>query len=123
MWKSHSDLARSEGNVPPLPSLNSQEAKNVRPLAKRLHVQWGWSRLGRGFVYGPKRSETEHPGLVPFDELGELEETRDVEDAEMTLRTVKSLGISLLPFRVLMAFSIAAVVVSFAVGFVVGILN
>ena len=48
-------------------------------LAAHVHVLWCRQRLADGWRYGPHRDDAtkEHPGLVPYDELTDMEKEYD----------------------------------------------
>lgn len=116
VWNSIADITSSEGEVRELLDLSWSEQALVMPMAKSLHVQWGLSRIDRGFIYGSSRTDETHPGLVPFEALGELEISRDLEDAVTTLRTVKSLGVSLKSQSWILGFGLVMTVIGVFIG-------
>jgi voltage-gated potassium channel Kch len=46
-------------------------------LAVLEHERWMAERLARGIRYGPERTDTEHPDLVPWNELSEIAREKD----------------------------------------------
>lgn len=47
--------------------------------ARELHEDWVKAYVEMGWVYGPERDPVEktHPDMVPYDELGQLEQDKD----------------------------------------------
>ena len=66
----------------------------VEQIAKNVHEVWAESRLSEGWKYGPERNDTlrEHPCLVPYEELPEVEKEYDRNTAFGTLRLITKLG-------------------------------
>ncbi|MDX1934972.1 MAG: RyR domain-containing protein [Capsulimonadales bacterium] len=63
-------------------------------LARNTHEVWARQRLSEGWRYGPKRDDTrkEHPCLIPYEELSEIEKEYDRNTAMETLRMITALG-------------------------------
>ena len=66
----------------------------VEQIAKNVHEVWAESRLSEGWKYGPERNDAlrEHPCLVPYEELPEVEKEYDRNTAFGTLRLITKLG-------------------------------
>ena len=66
----------------------------VEEMAKNVHEVWAQSRISQGWTYGPERSDAlkQHPCLVPYDELPEVEKAYDRDTALGTLRLICKLG-------------------------------
>ncbi|MBQ1213837.1 MAG: Ryanodine receptor Ryr [Tidjanibacter sp.] len=66
----------------------------VEQIAKNVHEVWAQSRLSEGWKYGPERNDAlrEHPCLVPYEELPEVEKEYDRNTAFGTLRLITKLG-------------------------------
>ena len=66
----------------------------VEELARNVHDMWAQARLDEGWRYGAERNEErmEHPCLVDYDELPELEREYDRNTALGTLKLVYKLG-------------------------------
>ncbi len=66
----------------------------VEQIAKNVHEVWAQSRLSEGWKYGPERNDAlrEHPCLVPYEELPEVEKEYDRNTALGTLRLITKLG-------------------------------
>ena len=58
-------------------------------LAEHVHDVWSRQRLADGWRYGPERNDTqkEHPSLVPYSELTDLEQEYDRLTALETLES------------------------------------
>ncbi|BDD12555.1 hypothetical protein FUAX_49870 (plasmid) [Fulvitalea axinellae] len=69
----------------------------LEKLAERVHIRWMEKRLGEGWTFGPQRSddEKEHPCLVPYEELTEIEKEYDRATARETLEVLDELGYDL----------------------------
>ena len=63
------------------------------------HAVWARQRLLDGWKYGPERSDArkEHPGLVPYDQLTEVEKQYDRNAALETLKAILALGYRIEP--------------------------
>ena len=66
----------------------------IEQMAKNVHEVWAKSRIDEGWVYGPERSDElkQHPCLVPYEELPEIEKEYDRNTAIGTLKLVSKLG-------------------------------
>ncbi len=66
----------------------------VEQIAKNVHDVWAQSRLEQGWTYGEKRSDLlkQHPCLVPYEELPEVEKDYDRDTALGTLKLITKLG-------------------------------
>jgi len=63
-------------------------------LAKKTHEVWSAQRLSKGWKYGPERNDRtkQHPGLVPYEELSEVEKAYDRNTALEALKAITLLG-------------------------------
>ncbi|MDQ1559948.1 MAG: hypothetical protein QOD32_3008 [Pyrinomonadaceae bacterium] len=70
-------------------------------LAKNTHEIWARQRLAERWHYGTQRDDErlEHPGLVAYEELPEVEKQYDRNTALETLKTIVSLGYTIEPPR------------------------
>jgi class 3 adenylate cyclase len=68
-------------------------------LAKNTHEIWAQQRLSEHWHYGAERNDArrEHPGLVSYEELPEVEKQYDRNTALETLKTILSLGYRIEP--------------------------
>ncbi|HEX9918752.1 MAG TPA: RyR domain-containing protein, partial [Pyrinomonadaceae bacterium] len=68
-------------------------------LAKNTHENWARQRLSEHWRYGAQRDDErlEHPGLVSYEELSEVEKQYDRNTALETLKTILSLGYRIEP--------------------------
>jgi hypothetical protein len=66
----------------------------VERLAENVHEVWARGRLAEGWRLGPQRNDDtkEHPNLVPFDELPEVEKEVDRRTAVETLKMILAIG-------------------------------
>lgn len=55
---------------------------------------WAQSRMDQGWTYGVKRSDAlkQHPCLIPYEELPEVEKAYDRDTAFGTLKLICKLG-------------------------------
>ena len=69
----------------------------VEQIAKNVHEVWAQGRLSEGWKYGPERNDAlrEHPCLVPYEELPEVEKEYDRSTALGTLKLIRKLGFSI----------------------------
>lgn len=63
-------------------------------LAKNSHEVWAKERISQGWSYGPVRDDVrkQHPCLVSYEELPELEKVYDRNTAMETLKVILALG-------------------------------
>ena len=66
----------------------------VEKLAKNVHEVWAESRISEGWLYGEERSDAlkQHPCLVPYEDLPEIEKEYDRNTAFGTLKLITKLG-------------------------------
>ena len=66
----------------------------VEQMAKNVHEVWAQSRMDQGWTYGAERSDAlkQHPCLVPYEELPEVEKAYDRDTALETLKLICKLG-------------------------------
>ena len=63
-------------------------------IAKNVHEVWAKSRMDEGWTYGPVRDDVkkQHPCLVPYEELSEIEKEYDRNTSQETLKVIMKLG-------------------------------
>ena len=66
----------------------------VEQMSKNVHEVWAQSRMEQGWTYGIERNDTlkQHPCLVPYEELPEIEKAYDRDTAIGTLKLICKLG-------------------------------
>ena len=66
----------------------------VEAMAKNVHEVWAESRISQGWTYGPERNDAlkQHPCLVPYEDLPEVEKAYDRDTAVATLKLITKLG-------------------------------
>lgn len=66
----------------------------VEDMAKNVHEEWAQSRIEQGWTYGEERSDAlkQHPCLIPYEELPEVEKDYDRNTALSTLKLIRKLG-------------------------------
>ena len=66
----------------------------IEKLAKHNHDVWANQRLAQGWKYGPERNDQrmEHPCLVPYQQLPEVEKEIDRQTVVKTLKAILALG-------------------------------
>ena len=66
----------------------------VEQMSKNVHEVWAQSRIEQGWVYGEQRSDElkQHPCLVAYEELPEVERAYDRDTALGTLKLISKLG-------------------------------
>lgn len=66
----------------------------IEQMSKNVHEVWAKSRIDQGWIYGPERSDAlkQHPCLVPYEELPEVEKAYDRDTALETLKLIAKLG-------------------------------
>ena len=75
-------------------SLSDDIRELTELLAKNTHDIWAKQRLAEGWHYGPKRDDSrkEHPCLIPYEQLSEIEKQYDRNTALETLKLLMALG-------------------------------
>ena len=66
----------------------------IEQMAKNVHEVWAQSRISQGWSYGSERNDElkQHPCLVPYEELPEVEKAYDRDTALGTLKLISKLG-------------------------------
>ena len=66
----------------------------VEQMAKNVHEVWAQNRIEQGWSYGKERSDAlkQHPCLIPYEELPEMEKSYDRDTALGTLKLICKLG-------------------------------
>lgn len=66
----------------------------IEQLAKNVHEVWARNRIEQGWTYGKERSDSlkQHPCLIPYEELPEVEKDYDRDTALETLKLISKLG-------------------------------
>lgn len=66
----------------------------IEEMAKNVHEVWAHNRISEGWTYGPVRDDTrkEHPCLVPYEELPEIEKEYDRATSQETLKLILKSG-------------------------------
>lgn len=63
-------------------------------MAKNVHEMWAKKRIEQGWKYGKERNDArkEHPCLIPYEELSELEKNYDRNSSIETLKLIIKMG-------------------------------
>lgn len=63
-------------------------------LAKNIHEVWAQSRVSQGWKYGEKRNDDlkTHPGIIPYEDLTEVEKQYDRDTALSALKFIVKEG-------------------------------
>ena len=66
----------------------------IEKKAKNVHEVGAQSRMEQGWTYGEERNDAlrQHPCLVPYEELPEVEKAYDRDTALGTLKLISKLG-------------------------------
>ena len=69
----------------------------VEAMAKNVHDVWAKSRMDQGWTYGPERNDAlkQHPCLVAYEDLPEVEKAYDRDTAVGTLKLIQKLGFTI----------------------------
>jgi class 3 adenylate cyclase/tetratricopeptide (TPR) repeat protein len=80
-------------------TLSEEVLELTELLAKNTHEIWARQRLSERWRYGAQRDDErrEHPGLISYEELSEVEKQYDRNTALETLKTIISLGYRIEP--------------------------
>lgn len=75
-------------------TLSSEILQLSEKIAENVHEVWAQSRIAEGWTYGPQRDDTQkqHPCLVPYNELPEIEKEYDRHTSQETLKVIMKLG-------------------------------
>lgn len=70
----------------------------IEQMAKNVHDVWARSRVEQGWTYGEERSDVlrQHPCLIPYEELPEVEKAYDRNTALETLKLICKLGFKII---------------------------
>jgi hypothetical protein len=74
--------------------LPSELDELIEALAKNVHEVWSQNRISQGWTYSPERNDAlkQHPCLVPYEELPEIEKAYDRDTALGTLKFIVKSG-------------------------------
>lgn len=63
-------------------------------IAENVHEVWAASRIREGWIYGKERNDVlkQHPCLIPYKELPEIEKEYDRNTALQTLKLIQKFG-------------------------------
>ena len=66
----------------------------IELMSRNVHEVWAQSRIEQGWTYGKERSDTlkQHPCLIPYEELPDIEKAYDRDTALGTLKLILKLG-------------------------------
>jgi len=66
----------------------------IDQMAKNVHDVWAQSRMQQGWTYGEERNDAlkQHPCLVPYEELPDVEKAYDRDTTLGTLKLIVKLG-------------------------------
>ena len=66
----------------------------VESMSKNVHEVWAQTRMEQGWTYGEHRNDAlkQHPCLVPYEELPDVEKAYDRDTALETLKLICKLG-------------------------------
>ena len=66
----------------------------IEQMSKNVHEVWAKNRMDQGWTYGPERSDIlkQHPCLIPYEDLPEIEKAYDRDTALGTLKLISNLG-------------------------------
>lgn len=66
----------------------------VELVAKNVHEVWAQNRMNEGWTLGPCRNDElkQHPCLIPYEKLPEIEKDYDRNTAMETLKFIISMG-------------------------------
>jgi hypothetical protein len=74
--------------------LDSDLVELLEVLSRNTHDVWARQRLSEGWTYGLQRDDDckQHPCLVPYDELSEIEKGYDRIIARQVIQVILALG-------------------------------
>ena len=70
----------------------------IEQMAKNVHEVWAQNRMEQGWTYGNERSDAlkQHPCLIPYEDLPEVEKVYDRDTALGTLKLIRKLGFKII---------------------------
>lgn len=70
----------------------------IEQMAKNVHEVWAKNRIEQGWSYGVERNDElkQHPCLIPYEELSEIEKAYDRDTALGTLKLISKLGFKII---------------------------
>jgi len=70
----------------------------IELMSKNVHEVWAQSRIEQGWTYGDERNDAmkQHPCLIPYEELPEIEKAYDRDTALGTLKLISKLGFKII---------------------------
>ena len=66
----------------------------IEQMSKNVHEVWAKNRMEQGWTYGEERSDQlkQHPCLIPYEDLPEVEKNYDRDTALATIKLILKLG-------------------------------
>lgn len=66
----------------------------IEQMSKNVHEVWAKNRMEQGWAYGEERSDQlkQHPCLIPYEDLPEVEKDYDRDTALATIKLILKLG-------------------------------
>ena len=66
----------------------------IEQMSQNVHEVWAKNRMEQGWTYGEERSDQlkQHPCLIPYEDLPEVEKDYDRDTALATLKLILKLG-------------------------------
>lgn len=63
-------------------------------IARNVHEVWSAGRMKDGWTYGEERNDArkEHPCLIPYEQLTEIEKEYDRNTSQETIKLIMKLG-------------------------------
>ena len=70
----------------------------IEKIAKNVHEVWAKNRIDEGWTLGAERNDElkQHPCLIPYEELSEIEKDYDRNTAISTLKLICKLGFKII---------------------------
>lgn len=70
----------------------------IEQIAKNVHEVWAKNRIDEGWTLGAERNDElkQHPCLIPYEELSEIEKDYDRNTAISTLKLICKLGFKII---------------------------
>lgn len=70
----------------------------IEQIAKNVHEVWAKNRIDEGWTLGAERNDElkQHPCLIPYEELPEIEKDYDRNTAISTLKLICKLGFKII---------------------------
>ena len=75
--------------------LSNEIMQDIEAIAKSVHDEWQRQRTKAGWGYAEQSHDENHPAMVPYEDLPEVEKDMDRATVLQTIRMLHHLGYSI----------------------------